>query len=124
MITGFEAYTKELTPYEAGILLPAIVRGMTSKLGKHNAVTNRKAIDGMRRAGLDITGPRFRKILHIIRVSGIIEGIVGTSKGYYIACNDDEWRNYLKSINERLEHIQALRDALTNQFDNWKREHQ
>jgi len=51
----------------------------------------------------------------------MIEGIVGTSKGYYIARNRDEWVSYLKSINERLAHIQSLRDALADQFDNWER---
>jgi len=121
MITGFEEYTKELDQYELTRLLPAIYEGMKTKIGKENAITNSEAVRKMKAHGLKITDARFRKILHVIRVSGMIEGIVGTSKGYYIARNRDEWVSYLKSINERLAHIQSLRDALADQFDNWER---
>ena len=124
MITGFEEYTKELDEYELTRLLPAIYSGMKTKIGKRNAITNQEAVKKMKAVGLKISEARFRKILHVIRVSGMIEGIVGTSKGYYVAQTREEWVNYLRSINERLTHIQSLRDALKSQFDLWDREHQ
>lgn len=121
MITGFEQYTAELSEYEANKLLPAILAGMKSKIGKANAISSTQAIEKMKAAGYKITAPRFRKILHVIRVSGMVPGILGDSSGYYIANSYDEWTSYLTSINERLRHIQSLRDAITNQYDNFKR---
>lgn len=123
MITGFENYTKELNDYEITKLLPAIVAGMKTKIGSENAITNSSIVKAMKKAKFKVTEPRVRKILHIIRVSGMIPGIVGTSKGYYIAQTREEWEVYLKSINERLAHIQSLRDALADQHDNWEREY-
>lgn len=123
MITGFKEYTQELNEYELTRLLPAIMAGMKTKIGQENAITNSAIVKAMKAAGFKVQEPRVRKILHIIRVSGMIDGIVGTSKGYYIARNREEWQTYLRSINERLTHIQTLRDALTNQYDNWSREH-
>jgi len=122
MITGFEKYTGDLTRYEQNVLLPAVISGMRSRVGGDNAISGKEAVKIMRSRGYKIDGARFRKILHVIRVSGAVKGIVGTSRGYFIARNADEWRDYLKSINERSRHVQALADALTSQYHDWKRE--
>ena len=120
MITGFEEYTAELDQYERETLLPAIVAGMKTKLGADNAISSRQAIEKMKIKGLKIDGPRFRKILHVIRVSGMLPGIVGTSKGYYLASNHLEWGNYIKSITERTAHLAKLRDAIREQYEAFK----
>lgn len=119
-IYGFEQYTGELTDYEREKLLPAVVSGMETKIGAGNAISSSEAIRKMKVAGYKIDAPRFRKILHVIRVSGLIKGIVGTSKGYYIANNPKEYGSYIKSITERCEHMISLRDALTNQYEEFK----
>ena len=121
MITGFEDYTRELTSYENEELLPIIVRGMKKKIGAENAVKNGTAIASLKKKGYKISDARFRKLMHIIRVSGMVEGIVATSKGYYIAQTEDEWSSYLKSIKERIEHIQALESALHRQHETWRK---
>lgn len=120
MITGFEEYTRELDDYERLKLLPAIISGMKTKIGKQNAITATDAIKLMKQYGFKISGPRFRKVMHVIRVSGMVKGIVGTSQGYYIANSRDEWTKYLTSINERAKHIVSLQDALTSQYLEYK----
>ena len=40
MIYGFKKETEPLNDYERDILLPAIVKGLQTKIGKHNAITN------------------------------------------------------------------------------------
>lgn len=120
MIQGFEEYTRELDHYEKEKLLPAIISGMKTKIGKDRAITATEAIKLMKHHGFKISGPRFRKIMHVIRVSGLVKGIVGTSSGYYIANTPDEWTKYLTSINERAKHIVSLRDALAAQYVEYK----
>jgi len=120
MITGFEQYTAELSDYERDTLLPAVMRGMESKRGRENAISNKSAITKMKSVGYEITEPRFRKIMHVIRVSGMMPGIVADSNGYYIAVTNDEWEKYLDSIAERSKHIMSLRDALNDQYIKWK----
>jgi len=119
-IKGFEKYTEELNDYERDTLLPAMVLGMESKIGKDLAIKNGTAISRMKKGGFKITEARFRKIMHIIRVSGMIQGIVATSEGYYIASTSEEWEDYIQSITERVKHIEALRDALIEQHQNWR----
>ena len=120
MIKGFEEFTAELNDYELRTLLPAVYHGMITKLGKEKAISSSEVVKAMNHHGLKITAPRLRKIMHIIRVSGMIPGILGTSKGYFIARTNDEYLDYLVSINQRLEHIQSLRDALTKQYADFK----
>lgn len=120
MISGFSEYTAELNDYENSTLLPAIYHGMITKLGREQAISSTEVIKAMKHHGYKITAPRFRKIMHIIRVSGMIPGILGTSSGYFIARTNDEYLDYLVSINQRLDHIKSLRDALTKQYADFK----
>ena len=124
MITGFEEYTKELTKYEREQILPRMIKGIRSNIGAGNPITNRAAIEAMRQRGLDISDSRFRKIMHVIRVSGMVEGIVANSNGYFIAETVEEWESYIKGLNERIRHITTMKRAIDNQFDNWKRDRQ
>jgi len=124
MITGFEYYTKELTYYEKTELLPVIVRGIQSNVGEANAITNKAAVEILKGKGLAVDGPRFRKLIHVIRVSGMVEGIVASSKGYYIAETDEQWSNYIKSLGERIKHTGTVQNAIINQYDNWRRDRQ
>jgi predicted GTPase len=120
MILGFEEYTKELTDDEKNVLLPLIVRRIRYQIGKTNAVKNKTIVKSLKNAGYKISGARFRKIIHIIRVSGMVEGIVATSDGYYIAATEEEWLKYLISISQRIKHIDDLRSALRRQYKKWK----
>jgi hypothetical protein len=120
MITGFENYTRDLTDYENDELLPIIVQGMKKKIGSANAIKNGTAIASLKKKGYKISDARFRKLMHIIRVSGMIEGIVATSNGYYIAQTEEEWSSYMKSITERIERIQSLANALGEQHEKWR----
>ncbi len=120
MIHGFEDYTRGLNEYEREKLLPAVIAGMRTKIGANNAISSREAIQKMKDVGYKIDGARFRKILHVIRVSGMVKGIVGTAKGYYIANNDQEWSSYMKSIIDRTNHMLSLKNALASQYEEFK----
>ena len=116
MITGFEEITKDLTEYEKDVLLPVICRGMRTKRGIDNAIKSPGIVKALRSQGYKITDARLRKVLHVIRVSGMIKGIVASSKGYYIATKEDEYLNYIKSLKERIAHITSLRAAMIEQY--------
>lgn len=116
MIKGFEEYTKDLSDYERDTLLPLMVAATRSKIGKASAIKNITAVQKLREAGYIITPARFRKIMHVIRVSGMVPGVVATSKGYYIATSSQELEDYIISLDQRINHIQNLRNAIHNQW--------
>lgn len=65
MIKGFNSETAPLTEYEENVLLPLVLRGLKTKIGKVNAVTNRTIVQRLNIAGYTVTEPRIRKLLTI-----------------------------------------------------------
>ena len=106
MITNFEEITHELTDYEKNHILPLVVEGMKTKLGKNRAVKSGYIIETLRgKYGIKLDGPRFRKVMHVIQVNSLVPGIMATSKGYYVATTKEELESYEESLMQRAESI-------------------
>ena len=84
MITGFEEYTHELNDYEEKTLLPVIVKGLKTKIGKENAVTNKEICSALKKLDLKVNDARIRKVISFIRINRIIENLISNSKGYFL----------------------------------------
>ena len=112
MITNFEDITYELTDYEKNTLVPVMVEGLNKMVGKNMAFTNKQCCDKLIKLGYEIDDPRFRKIIHYIRVHNLVRGLIGTSKGYYKATNKDELLTYLASLKERKNSIEEIIKSL------------
>jgi len=122
MITNFEEITKELTDYELNTVVPAVILGLKNKIGKENAISNHKMIIGLKdKLNIKISQPRVRKIIQYIRITGKIERLMATSKGYYICNIEDELRDYIESLMQRANSIERIANQLefqTNKFIN------
>lgn len=117
MINLFENITEELTDYEKEVILPVVIKGLETKNGKQNAVTNKYIVGKLSIIGISTSSPRIRKIIHYIRVENKISRLIATSNGYYISNNIDELDNYIKSLKQRLNSIRSVKDSLTEQRD-------
>lgn len=115
MITGFENITNELTRYETDVLVPAMVKGLQTKIGEHNTITATKAIALMKSKNYKISGARFRKVVNHIRINGLIENLVSTSKGYYIATDHSQVERYMESLGQRIRAITLVYDSMEHQ---------
>lgn len=115
MITGFEEYTAELNDYEMS-LLPNIVSKLKLKVGEENAVTSTHVIKQFNDHGKKMSGARWRKIINYIRINNLVPLLVSSSKGYYIATKEEEVRNYLESLKQRINAITTVYDAIEYQF--------
>tara|TARA_R100000951_G_scaffold116523_2_gene128779 strand:- start:1422 stop:1769 length:348 start_codon:yes stop_codon:yes gene_type:complete len=108
MIYGFKKETEPLNDYERDILLPAIVKGLQTKIGKHNAITNIKMIKALHVHGYkSLSEPRIRKIINFIRIQGLIINLIASNKGYWIEENINERRKYVKGVKQRAESMLA-----------------
>ena len=116
MITNFENQTQELNEYELSTLLPIVVRGLMTKKGKENAITNKSICKALKEQGLKITDTRLRKIVHHIRANDIIPLLLATSKGYYISNDNQEIENYIQSLKERANSINFIKTCLQKQL--------
>ncbi len=115
MIQGFEKETAQLNDYESNTLLPIVVAGLRSKVGRANAIANAKICAKMRAAGYNLAEPRLRKIINYIRLNGLVECLMATSEGYYIATNEVELKEYEESLLSREQAIAAIRQAISQQ---------
>lgn len=116
MINGFEEQTEPLTEYEEQQLLPQIIRGLSLKVGKENAVTNSAIVRGMKaNLNLKTTEPRVRKIINHIRTNDLVPCLIATSQGYYIAESEQELKDYEESLLGREEAIRSVRLSIQRQ---------
>lgn len=112
MIVGFEEITEPLTEYEQITLLPVFVRCLGNKIGKENAITNAKMVEGMRACKFKVDGPRVRKIINHIRDYALVPCLVATSKGYYVATLDSELAEYEESLKGRMDAINSILESI------------
>jgi hypothetical protein len=115
MIKGFETETAPLSEYEEKTLVPVFIRGMITKVGKENAITNGQIVTAMKQAGYRISDTRVRKIINHIRVNGLVQGVIATSDGYYIATSEQELVDYEESLLGREAAIRAVRLSIARQ---------
>ena len=116
MLKGFEIETAPLSPEEL-VLVPAFVRGFSTKIGKDNAVTAGKIASGLRNQGHNLSHARIQKIIHHIRVNGLVLGLVATSSGYFISEDPKVIEDYLQSLMGRERAIARVREALQSQLN-------
>lgn len=117
MITLFEEITYELTEYEKDKLVPIIVKGLSKKHGKKNAITNKKMCEALTKIGYDINGPRLRKIIHHIRVEQLLVGLCSNSKGYYITNSLEELGEYVVSLAQRIRSQQEIYKSMKRDME-------
>jgi len=119
MITGFEKYTAQLNDTELKAL-HYIVPRLKNNRGEAQVVTNDKIQQALQEVGMKVSGPRIRKIIHVIRVAGIIRRLKATGRGYYVAETLTELREYDKSLEERIAHQQTLRESVQRDIHEWQ----
>ena len=61
-------------------LIPIIVRGLKDKINPENAIGAKKIVGAMKSKGYDITIEKLRRIIHVIRVRGLITYLIVTGK--------------------------------------------
>ena len=106
MIKGFSEETQPLTEYERKVILPIILEGLKTKIGKANAVTNKYIISRLRDS-YKIDAARLRKIINHIRTNDLLPGLIATSEGYFLATTESELLEYEESLKGREEAIKA-----------------
>ena len=116
MLNGFHDQTKELTEYERNTLLPIIISGLQRKVGIENAITSKEIESKLNLKGYDVSGARLRKLINFIRINGLIDCLIASSKGYWIEDDKDKLLKYINSLEQRAESIMHVAECLKNQL--------
>lgn len=114
MINGFDKQTEPLTEYELNVLVPVIAKGLSKKVGKDMAVTNKFIVSRLR-SGYKISEARVRKIINYIRTKDIVPCLIATSDGYYVSEDESELKDYEDSLIGRENAIREVRLSIHRQ---------
>jgi glutamyl/glutaminyl-tRNA synthetase len=112
----FETQTKPLTEYEKEILLPIMVKCLAKHIGKSRAISNAQMCAKMSIYGYQIGETVVRKLINHIRNNGLVERLVASGKGYYVAESIKEMEAYIESVKNREEAIRAMRMSMEEQL--------
>jgi hypothetical protein len=116
MVNGFEEETAPLSDYERDVVLPFLVDGLSKKIGKEKAVKSDHVIRIAEKREIQLTGPRFRKVVNHIRVNNLVPFLVATSKGYYVENDIQEIEKYIQSLEQRSNAILEVKKSLERQL--------
>lgn len=121
MIPSFEEQTHELTKYELEVLLPLMVVGLKSKIGQNRVITNPEICKALKSQGYEVSEPRIRKLIFFIRQNNLVPKLIASSKGYWVATNQNEVRTWIASLQSRINALQETYEyakRVDKQFDN------
>lgn len=114
MITNFEEYTPPITEEEKRDIVPALVQVLQSLRDPMKQPDICKRLQ--RDYGITVnSGAKFRKLVHYIRVKQLVCNLVASSAGYYVSYDQKEIRDYMRSLDERIEAIKAVRQSFLPQ---------
>lgn len=115
MVRGFETYTAPLSPYERDTVARVLAEMLQWRKGKALALKNAEIRAMMRTRGYALSDAKVRALINYIRINALVERLVATSDGYYVATSAAELADYCDSLREREAAIRAVRQALESQ---------
>ena len=109
-------FSKKVTYEEKIQVVPLIVRRIKLANKQKITITN----DHLRHSlakhyGITMAPGTMRKLLHYIRVNGIVPCLIANSSGYLIAKTTEQMTTYLKSLQKRMREIGLLKSRLDQQ---------
>ena len=107
--------TYRLSAYEQNVLLPILMKGLTLKIGKKNAVTNKQIVQSVRKYGLKINETSVIMLINHIRMNDLIAGLMASSLGYYITDSEQELMNYEVTLQKREVALRKVRMSIQRQ---------
>ena len=125
LINGFEEETAPLNEKEQK-MIPDVITMLTAAKGSNKAVKN-ATISRMLLSlhGEDVSGSRIRKIINYIRNEDLVSCLVASSKGYYIADNEQELLDYEESLEKRVQAIcKVLKHIIRQRKDRFQNQQQ
>jgi len=111
-------YMGELLPGDERFIGP-IVHGFQNKINRKNAIGAREICAKMKQAGMPLTEKRLRKVIHVIRVRGLVKCLIYGPKGYYISSSMNDGRRFTGEMRKKIKLMQDEEAAMTAQYNEY-----
>jgi len=114
MIPGFEEFTEDVTDDELKVV-NMIAEGLNARVGVKNAITNAQARETLYlRKGVSVSDAKFRKYIQYIRAYNLVPMLCASSKGYWVAKDEEEFQKYVEGYASRTRSMQFTLACMTH----------
>jgi hypothetical protein len=109
-------FSKKITNEEKLVVIPMIIKRLRHAKRKKQSMTNDHLRNSLLKNNMVKVHYRsFQKLIHYIRVNGLIKNLIAGSHGYYISNSAVEVINYLRVIKSRIKELHDVRKAIESQ---------
>ena len=95
--------------------MPIVVGILIKAIGKKQSIMSKDIIYIIATKGHKTNSGKVRKIIHEIRMKGLIVNLIAPNNGYYIATNPQETDHYIQSLRTLEYSIMEIRKVLISQ---------
>lgn len=109
--------SNRLTNFEQEKIVPNFIFQFTRHIGRENQVKAKEITKAYQNVGVKLVPSRVRKIIHYVRVNGLVQNLIADNGGYYVCLDNAEVEIYLASLWGRISQQMEAYDAVRRQLD-------
>ena len=111
----FEEQTHPLTEHEKR-MLPDVADLVETTIQTGRPISSKEIIKRLKdEHNWQTSGPRLRKVIHALRTSGEVPGLIATGGGYLVATSEAQLLRYEETLKSREDAIRAARLSIAHQ---------
>lgn len=115
MLQTFEQETRPLSEHEKA-MLPDVADLVETTIQTGRPISSKEIIRRLKdERGWHTSGPRLRKVIHVLRTSGEVPGLIATGGGYLVATSEAQLIRYEETLKGREDAIRAARLSIAHQ---------
>jgi hypothetical protein len=97
-------------------LVPLFIKSLVTKVGRPLAVSESEIIDHLKDLNVKISVNSVRRIIHHVRIKGLVKRLIASPWGYYIEPDIGELSSYIKQLRQRREALDKVISILDGQL--------
>jgi len=115
MLQTFEQETRPLSEHEKA-MLPDVADLVETTIQTGRPISSKEIIRRLKEEhNWKTSGPRLRKVIHVLRTSGEVPGLIATGGGYLVATSEKQLLDYEATLKGREDAIRAARLSIAHQ---------
>ncbi|MFA6916956.1 MAG: hypothetical protein WC222_11205 [Parachlamydiales bacterium] len=109
---------REVSARDQEVLMPMIVGILKNRVGENARISNREIVAVIRGRGYKTDTSKVRLLIRLIRISGQVRNLCGSTNGYWVAGSLGEMKRYMDSnLRPRWRKVLVLYMAMKTQLE-------
>lgn len=119
----YETELKRLSGRDREVIMPRIRGILGRRIGESSKISGKGIMELLSRDGMVVGDSKVREIIRLLRISGQVKYLCGSSDGYFVAKNHGEMARYLQTnLRPRTRKVYVLWKSMEYQLQEMKEE--